>query len=339
MQPLILSTTCVPGTPAAVPCSPMEKVAETEAGSTDQDKSADSSSRSRSTSAGSTVPASATEEPAYLTVDSTPGSVSTAAMSPQRQDATRNLAAPGLDEASPVYLSRCGTREAWDPTAQPGCEAPLAIKQVWASTVAEESPSFLVKDLSSAFNAVSLEAQVGLSPPAGGDKLWEAIEDMLGKPACSMPGEAGSRTLPFGINPLAAMAEPLAAVPAQAPSPALVLRLADALPGSVDALGSAKDADAVAGSPRGQVLRIAEALPEPEVVSAEVPTRGSAGHLFGACKPCAFVHTKGCGNGFDCPFCHLCMPDEIRRRKKAKRVSKHTICLDEALDVGAEPSQ
>lgn len=336
MQPLILSTTCVPGTPAAVPCSPVEKA---DAASTDPNKSADSSSRSRSTSAGSTVPSSPTEEPAYLTIDdSTPGGVSAAAMSPQPQDATRNLAAPGLDEASPVYLSRCGMSEAWDPVAQPGYDvAPLAIKQVWASTVAEESPSFVVRDLSSTFSTISLEAAVGHSPQASGDKLWDAIEDMLGKPACSTPGEAGSRKLPFGINPLAAMAEPLAAVPA--PSPALVLRLADALPGSVGTLGSAEDADAVAGSPGNQVLRIAEALPEPEAASADVPTRGSAGHRFGACKPCAFVHTKGCGNGFDCPFCHLCMPDEIRRRKKAKRASKHTICLDEALDVGGEPIQ
>jgi hypothetical protein len=311
----------------------MEKIFEADAASTDPDKSADSSSRSRSTSAGSTVPSSATEEPAYLTIDdSTPGGVSAAAMSPQPQ-----VAAPGLDEASPVYLSRCGMSEAWDPVALPGCEAPLAIKQVWASTVAEESPSFIVKDLSSTFNTISLEAQVGHSPQAGGDRLWDAIEDMLGKPACSTPGEAGSRKLPFGINPLAAMTEPL--VPAQAPSPALVLRLADALPGSVGTPGSAKDADAVAGSPGNQVLRIAEALPELEIASAEVPTRGSAGHRFGVCKPCAFFHTKGCGNGFDCPFCHLCMPDEIRRRKKAKRASKHTICLDEALDVGAEPSQ
>jgi len=336
MQPLILSTTCVLGTPAAVPYSPVEKAAETDAGPTDPDKGADSSCRSRSTSAGSTVPSSATEEPAYLTIDSTPGSVSAAAMSPQPQNATRSPAAPGLDEASPVYLSRCGVPETSDPAAQPGCEAPLAIKQVWASTAAEESPSFIVKDLSSAFNAISLEGTVGHSPQVSGDKLWEAIEDMLGKPACGTPGEAGSRKLPFGI--MAAMAEPLAAVPAQAPSPALVLRLADALPGSVDTPGSAKDADAVEGSPWNQVFRIAEALPEPEIFSAEVPTRGSAGHRFGACKPCAFFHTKGCGNGFDCPFCHLCKPDEIRRRKKAKRASKHTICLDEALDVGAEPS-
>merc|ERR1712216_76318 len=40
--------------------------------------------------------------------------------------------------------------------------------------------------------------------------------------------------------------------------------------------------------------------------SPECPTIGSQGHHFGTCKPCAFLYTKGCGNGSDCPFCHLC---------------------------------
>eukprot|EP00446_Apocalathium_sp_SHHI-4_P045884 CAMPEP_0177389710 /NCGR_PEP_ID=MMETSP0368-20130122/52732_1 /TAXON_ID=447022 ORGANISM="Scrippsiella hangoei-like, Strain SHHI-4" /NCGR_SAMPLE_ID=MMETSP0368 /ASSEMBLY_ACC=CAM_ASM_000363 /LENGTH=305 /DNA_ID=CAMNT_0018855183 /DNA_START=63 /DNA_END=975 /DNA_ORIENTATION=- len=33
--------------------------------------------------------------------------------------------------------------------------------------------------------------------------------------------------------------------------------------------------------------------------SAEIPTVGSAGHLWGVCKPCAFMHTKGCSNGIE----------------------------------------
>lgn len=51
--------------------------------------------------------------------------------------------------------------------------------------------------------------------------------------------------------------------------------------------------------------------------SAEIPTVGSAGHLWGVCKPCAFMHTKGCSNGIECKFCHLCFPGEKKRRKKA----------------------
>lgn len=46
---------------------------------------------------------------------------------------------------------------------------------------------------------------------------------------------------------------------------------------------------------------------------------GSAGHEFGRCKPCAFIWKEdGCQSGAACPFCHLCPPDEIKRRKKNK---------------------
>lgn len=67
-----------------------------------------------------------------------------------------------------------------------------------------------------------------------------------------------------------------------------------------------------------KVVRIADALPTPELGSAEMPTVGSAGHRLGTCKPCAFMHTKGCTNGQECPFCHLCAPGERKRRQKQK---------------------
>jgi len=51
----------------------------------------------------------------------------------------------------------------------------------------------------------------------------------------------------------------------------------------------------------------------------ELPSMGSFGHDLRRCKPCAFVHVeKGCANGVDCPFCHLCEPGEKRRRQKLK---------------------
>jgi hypothetical protein len=51
----------------------------------------------------------------------------------------------------------------------------------------------------------------------------------------------------------------------------------------------------------------------------ELPSRGSALHRWGACKPCAFVFSEGCANGTECPFCHLCEPGEKRRRRKERR--------------------
>lgn len=53
--------------------------------------------------------------------------------------------------------------------------------------------------------------------------------------------------------------------------------------------------------------------------SDEFPSRGSFGHNNGVCKPCAFFHVKGCENGFECPFCHLCDPGEKKKRRKEKQ--------------------
>jgi len=73
-----------------------------------------------------------------------------------------------------------------------------------------------------------------------------------------------------------------------------------------------------AAQPMARILMLSEALPEPSLGSPEMPTIGSAGHNIGTCKPCAFFHTKGCGNGVQCFFCHLCAPEEKRKRQKDK---------------------
>jgi len=67
------------------------------------------------------------------------------------------------------------------------------------------------------------------------------------------------------------------------------------------------------------ILQLASAIEEPELGSKEMPTIGSMGHATRNCKPCAFLHTKGCENGVDCPFCHLCTPGEKKRRLKEKK--------------------
>lgn len=58
---------------------------------------------------------------------------------------------------------------------------------------------------------------------------------------------------------------------------------------------------------------------------ARVPTLGSALHGSGRCKPCAFVHTKGCQSGEGCAFCHLCDPEEKKRRQRDRWESKRSI--------------
>jgi len=41
-------------------------------------------------------------------------------------------------------------------------------------------------------------------------------------------------------------------------------------------------------------------------------------HLSGSCKPCAFFHRRGCSNGLQCTFCHICGPNEKQKRKQDK---------------------
>lgn len=67
-----------------------------------------------------------------------------------------------------------------------------------------------------------------------------------------------------------------------------------------------------------KTVSIADTLPEPELGSEARPTVGSWGHGVAKCKPCAFFHTKGCTNGVECPFCHLCSRGEKKRRQREK---------------------
>jgi len=67
--------------------------------------------------------------------------------------------------------------------------------------------------------------------------------------------------------------------------------------------------------------------------SAELPSKGSALHRWGACKPCAFVFAEGCMNDTNCQFCHLCEPGERKRRRKERRklaASSRDDCLEQS---------
>jgi len=66
------------------------------------------------------------------------------------------------------------------------------------------------------------------------------------------------------------------------------------------------------------VLGLSDSPPGPQLGSPALPTVGSASHQQGFCRPCAFLHTKGCANGVECTFCHLCEPGEKKRRRKDK---------------------
>jgi len=75
----------------------------------------------------------------------------------------------------------------------------------------------------------------------------------------------------------------------------------------------------IAAAESASVSDLSGTIPGPELGTEEMPTVGSMNHHFGTCKPCAFLFRQGCENGVRCPFCHLCDPDEKKRRRKMKK--------------------
>jgi len=70
-----------------------------------------------------------------------------------------------------------------------------------------------------------------------------------------------------------------------------------------------------------------------------LPSKGSAGHAAGDCKPCAWFHgpdgPNSCRHADDCEFCHLCPNGEIKRRKKVKqeRIKENKKMEREAMEL------
>jgi len=77
-----------------------------------------------------------------------------------------------------------------------------------------------------------------------------------------------------------------------------------------------------AGSGPQSMLPPPHTLPaqtETEAVWSDVPSKGSALHGTGKCKPCAwFWKPQKCANLQECGYCHLCPQGELKTRKKSK---------------------
>merc|ERR1712048_399776 len=73
--------------------------------------------------------------------------------------------------------------------------------------------------------------------------------------------------------------------------------------------------------PSMPLLSIPEEISQPMLGTPEMPTVGSLNHCTGTCRPCAHAHSRGCKNGVQCNFCHLCPPGELKRRQKARMKS------------------
>lgn len=194
------------------------------------------------------------------------------------------------------------------------------------------------------------------SAPGSGLLVWAEEHDQDCPPTPSDPGvmPAGASTPDTDeASAEASAAEPLAAwvnVAAPAfPDPAMHARPAEGWCGApaqrgvtfemdgvsdddaiamLDSLAQLSDVHELSDVP---VLRLSEAIDDlagvdmSQLGTAQLPTVGSAGHALGACKPCAFLD-KGCANGQECKFCHLCPADEKNRRKKEKLAMRRQMC-------------
>lgn len=146
-----------------------------------------------------------------------------------------------------------------------------------------------------------------------GDELEElsrAAQEVL---AVSAPAQSSSSKVFLSTTP--SRNAPSSPAFVQAAPPKLPLRVSEVAAVKAPGLAPLPEESAHLEATK---VSIADALPEPELGSEQRPTVGSWGHSVGRCKPCAFFHTKGCNNGVDCTFCHLCGRGEKKRRQREK---------------------
>jgi len=78
-------------------------------------------------------------------------------------------------------------------------------------------------------------------------------------------------------------------------------------------------------------------------VIGELPSRGSALHASGQCRPCGWFHKpQQCSNGTECNHCHLCPEGELKTRKKntsSTKVQPQAAKGEEVDDVEDPDSQ
>jgi len=179
---------------------------------------------------------------------------------------------------------------------------------------------------------MSRQTSGGLEPITLCPRELESFLSIADTPTSSrMPSPRGEFA-PAEALGVQAQTKPVALAPAEGP---VVLRLSDAIDkmGLSNASSGSATCSTRAGSGTvplspntgldpgpvaGSNPRSAQ-FDRPTLGSPELPSRGSALHCWGACKPCAFVFAEGCANGTDCQFCHLCDAGEKKRRRRERR--------------------
>jgi len=260
------------------------------------DVPAGGTARSRSTSAGSTSPRSSEEEGSFSLYGESSGMPACVYPAPVDLKAASEL--PEYDYPVPLLVKNTFIdTDVWRPASL--CDFFQQRQVQSCPTSAIGAPPGLEDEVE---DAVAASMPLYQSVNEQRERLTEMVgQDMsMAVGALAAPCAAGA----IEVQQLT----PLPPPPSQAP----VLSL---MPESPETPPPAQ----------APILRLSESLPVPQLGSAALPTVGSASHQLGGCQPCAFLYTKGCGNGVLCPFCHLCDVGERKRRARVKRAAARNL--------------
>lgn len=72
-----------------------------------------------------------------------------------------------------------------------------------------------------------------------------------------------------------------------------------------------------------------------DMEGSDLQNGGPAPHASGECKPCVFFHKDGCRQGDECSFCHLCRPEERKKRRWQKLHEQQRLRKQEARRLAA----
>jgi hypothetical protein len=76
---------------------------------------------------------------------------------------------------------------------------------------------------------------------------------------------------------------------------------------------------------------------ESELCVTDGETGAFCPHGTSECKPCMFFHKDGCRQGDECSFCHLCPPEERKKKKRWQKLhEKQRLMKQEARRLAAE---
>lgn len=232
-----------------------------------------------------------------------------ASQSAAESDAGRANSAEAPDESAAQEASQYLVKNTFIDT--PLRRSP-SLERFFGERKIHSSPPSVVMDLNQSNNPFQISTPTGSSVGGSDVGKWHQ-DDSLFLP-CNQKDKSG-RDSDIGESTTASGIDPLASASGSG--------CISSMPGSGQ-IPNATGSSYIPDGSRPELLGN-----EPVIGSAEMPSRGSALHRFGACKPCAFVSHGVCRNDINCEFCHLCERGEKKRRRKEWLDGKRDVRLQD----------